>query len=52
LLLEVSWVAIKEDAALLMYYNRLLKRMKKTRAIIAVARKLLSRIRHIPPCLY
>ena len=47
LLLEVSWTAIKEDAALLMYYNRLLKRMKKTRAIIAVARKLLSRIRHI-----
>lgn len=47
LLIEASWVAIKHDEALFKYYSNLTKRMKKTRAIISVARKLLNRIRHV-----
>jgi transposase len=47
LLIESAWVAIKVDEALLHYYNELTKRMNKKRAIISVARKLLSRIRHV-----
>lgn len=47
LLIETSWTAIREDEVLLMYFNQLTKRMTKTRAIISVARKLLSRIRHV-----
>lgn len=47
LLIESSWIAIKHDEALLQYYSQLVKRMKKTRAIISVARKLLNRIRHV-----
>lgn len=47
LLIESSWIAIKQDEALLQYYSHLVKRMKKTRAIISVSRKLLNRIRHV-----
>jgi transposase len=47
MLIEAAWKAVRTDEALLQYYNRLIKRMKKTRAIISVARKLLSRIRHV-----
>jgi len=47
LLIEAAWIAVKEDAALLAYYNQLITRMKKTRAIISVTRKLLSRIRFV-----
>ena len=47
LLIESSWIAIKQDEALFQYYSHLVKRMKKTRAIISVARKLLNRIRHV-----
>jgi transposase len=47
LLIESAWVAIKVDEALFQYYSSLIKRMNKKRAIISVARKLLSRIRHV-----
>ena len=47
MLIESSWVAIKNDPAMLEYYCQLIKRMDKTRAIIPVARKLLSRIRYV-----
>ena len=47
MLIESSWIAIKEDEAMYSYYCELIKRMSKTRAIISVARKLLSRIRHV-----
>jgi transposase len=47
LLIESSWIAIKQDEVLFQYYSHLVKRMKKTRAIISVARKLLNRIRHV-----
>jgi transposase len=47
LLIEAAWIAIKADEALLQYYSDLIKRMNRKRAIISVARKLLSRIRHV-----
>ncbi len=47
LLIESSWIAIKQDEALFKYYCNLSKRMNKKRAIISVARKLLNRIRHV-----
>jgi transposase len=47
LLIESAWVAIKQDEVLYQYYCNLIKRMNKKRAIISVARKLLSRIRHV-----
>ena len=47
LLVEAAWTAVRKDEALLQYFNELSKRMKKTRAIISVAKKLLSRIRHV-----
>ncbi|GAB6160956.1 hypothetical protein JCM12298_01150 [Desulfothermus naphthae] len=46
-LIEASWVAIRKDPALLESYNKLITRMKKQQAIIRIAKKLLSRIRHV-----
>ncbi len=45
ILVEVAWRAIKKDPALEEFFNRLYPRTGKTRAIIAVARKLIGRIR-------
>lgn len=47
IIIESSWIAIRKDSALLMSYLNLSKRMKKTRAIITVARKLISRIMYV-----
>ena len=47
LLIEASWIAIRKDEALFIYYSNLLKRMSNKRAIISVARKLLNRVRHV-----
>jgi transposase len=46
-LIESAWVAIRKDPALAMEYKRLIVRMKKTEAIIRIARKLLNRIRYV-----
>ena len=46
-LIEASWVAIRKDPALLENYNKLITKMKKQQAIIRIAKKLLSRIRHV-----
>ena len=46
-LIESSWIAIRNDEALLCAYNRLIKHMKKTDAIIRIAKKLLNRIRFV-----
>jgi len=46
-LIECAWVAVSKDPALLLYYKEQIKRMTGTRAIIKVARKLLSRIRYV-----
>ena len=46
-LIECAWVAIRNDEALLCAYNKLTKHMKKTAAIIRIAKKLLNRIRFV-----
>lgn len=46
-LIEASWVAIRLDPALTMAFNAYIKRMKKNRAIIKIARKLLNRVRYV-----
>ncbi len=45
ILVEAAWRAIKKAPALEEFFNRLYPRTGKTRAIIAVARKLIGRIR-------
>ncbi len=47
MLIECSWVAAREDPALLMAFGKLSKRMVKNRAIVRIARKLLNRIRYV-----
>jgi transposase len=46
-LVECSWVAIRQDPALLMAYQQYIKRMEPNKAIIRIARKLLNRIRFV-----
>ena len=45
ILVEAAWRAIKIDSALAEFFNQLYPRRGKTRAIVAVARKLIGRIR-------
>jgi len=47
LIVESSWVAIKNDPALMLAYQKLAKRMKPTKAIIRIAKKMLNRIRYV-----
>ena len=47
MLIEASWEAIRKDPALMAKFNELAKRMHKNKAIIRIARKLLSRIRYV-----
>lgn len=47
LLIEASWIAVRKDSALLMAFQEYCKRMRKTKAIIKIARKLLNRIRYV-----
>jgi transposase len=47
LLIEASWIAIRQDPTLTYTYNELIKKMTGKRAIIKIARKLLSRIRYV-----
>ena len=47
LLIESAWVAVRKDPALMMVFNKLSLRMKKTQAIVHIARKLLNRIRFV-----
>jgi transposase len=46
-LIEASWVAVRKDPALMMAFHKLSLRMKKTVAIVHVARKLLNRVRFV-----
>jgi transposase len=46
-IIESAWVAIRNDEALLFAFNKLVKSMKKTDAIIRIAKKLLNRIRSV-----
>ena len=47
LLIEASWIAIRKDPVLLMAFEQYCQRMRKTKAIVKIARKLLNRIRYV-----
>lgn len=47
MLIEASWQAVRKDPALMAKFNELTKRMNKNKAIIRIARKLLSRMRYV-----
>jgi transposase len=46
-LVESSWTVVRKDAALLQKYNAYRKRMNKNKAIIRIAKHVLSRIRFV-----
>jgi transposase len=47
MIIESSWIAIRNDSALMLAYQELIKRKKPTRAIIKIAKKLVNRIRYV-----
>jgi transposase len=47
ILIEASWMAVRKDPSLTFRFSRLVSRMSKQRAIIRIAKKLLSRIRFV-----
>jgi hypothetical protein len=47
LIIESAWVAVRTDPALLLAFRELTKRMKPTKAIIRIAKKLVNRIRYV-----
>jgi len=47
LLIESSWISIRKDPVLTLKFNEYIKRMSKQKAIIKIAKKLLSRIRYV-----
>ena len=47
MLIESSWIAIRQDPALMMRYSELCQRMEPNKAIIRIAKKLLSRIKYV-----
>lgn len=47
MLIEASWEAIRKDPALMLKFNELSKKMHKNKAIVRIARKILSRIRFV-----
>jgi len=47
ILVEDSWIAIRHDPALTLTFNQLTLRITSKRAIVKIARKLLSRIRYV-----
>ena len=47
MLIESSWVAIGTDPALELSYQEYKKRMIAQKAIVKIARKLLSRVRYV-----
>ena len=46
-IVESSWVIIRKDPAMLMLYKKYCVAMKENKAIIKIAKHLLSRIRHV-----
>ena len=46
-LIEAAWVAARKDPVLLLAFNTYCQRMRKTRAIVKIARRLLNRIRYV-----
>jgi len=46
-IIEASWTAIRKDPGLLMIYENLTKRVRGSRAIITIARKMIGRLLYI-----
>jgi transposase len=46
-LIEAAWIAIRHDPALMLVFEEWKRRMTAKRAIVKIARKLLSRIRYV-----
>jgi transposase len=46
-LVEAAWTAVRKDPALMMAFQESCQRMRKTRAIVKIARKLLNRVRFV-----
>ena len=44
---KAAWVAIRQDTAMTLAYENLYKRMKPSKAIIIIARKMVNRIYHV-----
>jgi len=47
IMIEAAWTAIRSDPALMLAFTELSKRMKKTEAIVRIARKLVNRVRFV-----
>ena len=47
LLIDASWIAVRKDPVLMEAFQQYCKRMRKTKAIIKIARKLLNRVRYV-----
>src|SRR5680860_148510 len=47
MIVESSWVAIRNDPALMLAYQKLIVRMKPTKAIIRISKKMINRIRYV-----
>lgn len=47
MIIESSWVAIRNDPALMLSYQNLITRMKPNKAIIRIAKKMINRIRYV-----
>ena len=46
-LVQCAWIAARQDPGLFRYYNKLCQRMKASKAIIRVAKKLLNRVSYV-----
>lgn len=47
IMVQCAWITIKKDPVLFNDYNRLCKKMKATKAIIRIAKKLLNRVSYV-----
>ena len=47
MIVESSWIAIRNDPALMLAYQKLIIRMKPNKAIIRIAKKMINRIRSV-----
>ena len=47
IIIEAAWTAIRKDPAITLVYSQLIRQMSKQKAVIKIAKKLLSRIRHV-----
>jgi transposase len=47
MIIEAAWEAVRLDPALMARFNELVRRMNKNKAIIRIARKLVSRMRYV-----